>query len=122
MKKELVSIIVPVYNVEKYIVETMDCVRSQTYTEWELLLIEDCSKDNSAAVIEQYIEETKEQRIRLIRQETNMGAARSRNRGLAEATGRYIAYLDADDLWVPEIGTGACFHGGKRRGICLYRV
>ena len=102
MKKELVSIIVPVYNVEKYIVETMDCVRSQTYTEWELLLIEDCSKDNSAAVIEQYIEETKEQRIRLIRQETNMGAARSRNRGLAEATGRYIAYLDADDLWVPE--------------------
>lgn len=99
---KLVSIIVPVYNVEKYIVETMDCVRRQTYTDWELLLVEDGSPDASAAVIEAYIRETGDGRIRLIRQPANMGAAQARNRGLKEAQGRYIAYLDADDLWVPE--------------------
>lgn len=99
---ELVSIIVPVYNVEKYIEETMDCVRAQTYPEWELLLVEDGGSDRSAEVIAEYVERTRDERIRLIRQPSNMGAARARNRGLLEARGRYIAYLDADDLWVPE--------------------
>lgn len=102
MEQDLVSIIVPVYNVEKYIVETMDCVRKQTYPHWELLLVEDGSRDKSAAVIEEYIRQTGDERIKLIRQPENMGAARARNRGLEEAAGRYIAYLDADDLWVPE--------------------
>ncbi len=102
MKKELISIIVPVYNVEKFIVETMDCVRQQTYPHWELLLVEDGSRDNCVAVIEEYIKNTGDTRIRLIRQPSNMGAANARNRGLGEANGRYIAYLDADDLWVPE--------------------
>lgn len=99
---ELVSIVVPVYNVEKYIVETMDCVRAQTYSDWELLLVEDGGTDGSAALIEEYIQQTRDARIRLIRQPSNMGAARARNRGLKEARGRYIAYLDSDDLWVPE--------------------
>ena len=98
----LISIIVPVYNVEKYIVETMDCVRAQTYPHWELLLVEDGGSDASAAVIEQYVQQTGDERIRLIRQPYNMGAAKARNRGLAEAKGRYIAYLDADDLWMPQ--------------------
>ena len=98
----LVSIIVPVYNVEKYIVETMSCVRSQTYQEWELLLVEDGSSDGTVEVIANYVEQTKDARIKLLKQPTNMGAARARNRGLTEAQGRYIAYLDADDLWVPE--------------------
>lgn len=102
MEQDLVSIIVPVYNVEKYIVETMDCVRAQTFSHWELLLVEDGSTDNSVAVIEEYVSRTGDERIRLIRQPSNMGAARARNRGLSEAEGRYIAYLDADDLWVPE--------------------
>ena len=99
MEKELVSIIVPVYNVEKYIVETMNCVRNQTYQGWELLLVEDCGKDESVTIIEKYIKDTRDKRICLIRQPSNMGAARARNRGLKEAKGRYIAYLDADDLW-----------------------
>lgn len=99
---ELVSIIVPVYNGEKFIRETMDSVLAQTYSDWELLLIEDGSSDGSADVIEKYVAEKAETRIRLIRQPSNQGAARSRNRGLLEASGRYIAYLDADDLWAPE--------------------
>ncbi len=99
---ELVSIIVPVYNVERFIVETMDCVMAQTYTNWELLLVEDGSRDKTVAVIQEYIQSKNEQRIRLIILPENVGAARARNRGLQEAKGRYIAYLDADDLWVPE--------------------
>ncbi|MCM1303355.1 MAG: glycosyltransferase [Lachnospiraceae bacterium] len=98
----LVSIIVPVYNVERFIVETMECVLAQTYPDWELLLVDDCSEDSTAALIHQCMERTGDSRIRLIRQPSNMGAANARNRGLAEARGRYIAYLDADDLWVPE--------------------
>jgi len=99
---DLISIIVPVYNVEKYIRETMDCVLAQTYENWELLLVEDCGTDATAELIEAYMEEKKDGRIRLIRQPSNQGAARARNRGLAESRGRYIAYLDADDLWVPD--------------------
>ena len=96
-----VSIVVPVYNVENFIVETMDSVRSQTYSDWELLLVEDGSSDNSAGVIEEYRQRTGDERIRLIRQGKNQGAARARNRGVLEAGGRYIAYLDGDDLWMP---------------------
>ncbi|MCM1056216.1 MAG: glycosyltransferase [Firmicutes bacterium] len=102
MLDELISIIVPVYNVERFIEETMDCVTAQSYPRWELLLVEDGSSDGTVSVIEEYIRKKAENRIRLIRQPGNMGAARARNRGLQEAAGRYIAYLDADDLWVPE--------------------
>lgn len=100
--KSLVSIIVPVYNIEKYITETIDCVRQQTCRDWELLLVEDGSTDNTVEVILSYMERVQDERIRLIRQPSNVGAARTRNRGLEEAQGRYIAYLDADDLWSPE--------------------
>lgn len=98
---KLVSIIVPVYNVERFILETVESVVNQTYPYWELLLVEDGSSDGTAAAIEEYVGQRNEERIRLIRQPSNMGAARARNRGLQEARGRYIAYLDADDLWMP---------------------
>lgn len=101
-ENRLVSIIVPVYNVEKYIIETIQSVVAQTYQEWELLLVEDGSSDHTVARIEEYVTQTGDARICLIRQETNGGAARARNRGLQEAKGRYIAYLDADDLWETE--------------------
>lgn len=100
--KELISIIVPVYNAEKFIRETMDCVLAQTYPQWELLLVEDGSRDGSVDVIEKYIKEKDDTRVKLIYQPSNQGAAKARNRGVREAAGRYIAYLDADDLWPPE--------------------
>lgn len=102
MVDELVSVIVPVYNAEKYITEAMDSVAAQTGSQWELLLIEDGSSDGTAEIIEEYIRDHGEMRIRMYRQPQNMGAAQARNRGLREARGRYIAYLDADDLWMPE--------------------
>ena len=105
MNKEhdpVVSIVTPVYNVEKFIEETMDSVRAQSYEDWELLLVEDGSKDQTVSVILDYLERTGDGRIRMVRMEQNGGAARARNRGVLEARGRYVAYLDADDLWEPE--------------------
>lgn len=100
--KELVSIIVPVYHAEEYIAMTMDSVRKQTYEHWELLLVVDGETDPTVPVIEEYIRKTKESRIRLLLQDRNRGAALARNRGVKEAKGRYIAYLDADDLWMEQ--------------------
>ncbi len=99
---ETVSIIVPVYNAEKYILETVERVVAQTYTDWELLLVVDGCRDRSAQVLREYQEAKQESRLRIIVREENMGAARARNKGLQEAVGRYIAYVDADDLWRPE--------------------
>jgi len=79
----------------------MACVEAQTLGQWELLLVEDGSSDRTLEEITRFMEETGDDRIRLIRQPFNQGAARARNRGLQEAKGRYIAYLDADDLWTP---------------------
>lgn len=100
-EKNLVSIIVPVYNAEKYITETIASVQAQDYRDWELILVEDQSKDNTVAVVEQYLEEKSDDRVRLVRQPQNGGAARARNAGLKVAQGRYIAFLDADDKWEP---------------------
>lgn len=99
---DLVSIIVPVYNAEKFILQTVLSVEAQTYKNWELLLVADSCTDNTVQVLNEYLEQPGHERIRLILQEKNSGAAAARNRGLAEAKGRLIAYLDADDLWVPE--------------------
>lgn len=98
MNNGLVSIIVPVHNAEKFIEDTILSVKSQTYQDWELLLVDDGSGDKSAEQIEKYISN----KIRLISLSKGHGAAYARNAGLAEAKGRYIAFLDADDLWDPE--------------------
>ena len=88
---ETVSIIVPVYNAEKYIVETMEHVTAQTYRDWELLLVVDGCGDASAQVIREYQEARGDERLRLLVSQENIGAARARNKGLGEAVGRYIA-------------------------------
>ena len=87
-KTGLVSIIVPVYNAERFIAETIRYVQKQTYAEWELLLVDDCSTDQSREIICQQCVEDK--RIRLIVQDENGGAAKARNRGIEEACGQYL--------------------------------
>lgn len=96
----LVSIVVPVYNAGAYIEETIEMVCRQTYPHWELLLVDDCSTDDSRTKIEKYCQE--DERIRLIAKECNEGAALARNTGMEHASGRYIAFLDADDIWMSE--------------------
>lgn len=97
---KLVSIVVPVYNAGAYIEETMEMVCRQTYSYWELLLVDDCSTDDSKAKIEAWC--GKDDRIRLIAKTQNEGAAMARNMGMEHAEGRYIAFLDADDIWLPQ--------------------
>ncbi len=97
---ELVSVITPSYNSEKYIKNTIESVISQTYENWEMIIVDDCSSDSTCEIVESISKE--EPRVKLIRQEQNGGAAKARNRALDESKGRFIAYLDADDIWYPE--------------------
>lgn len=98
MKKDLISIIVPVYNSEKFIENTIESVINQTYDSWELILVNDCSTDKSEEIIKKYIND----KIKLINLERNSGAAVARNKGIEVANGKYIAFLDSDDVWKKE--------------------
>lgn len=95
--EELVSIIMPNYNCEKYISMTIDSVIEQKYTNWELLIVDDCSTDGSLSIIKDYVK--RDSRIKMFVNEKNSGAAFSRNVALENAKGKYIAFLDSDDLW-----------------------
>lgn len=96
----LVSIITPVYNSEKYIEGTIESVQAQTHTNWEHILVDDCSSDNSKAIIESYQEQ--DPRIKYYGLQENSGAGMARNKGIEFAKGKYIAFLDSDDVWYPE--------------------
>lgn len=98
--KPLVSIITPVYNAKKYIVETIESVIQQTYNNWEMLVIDDCSVDGTASILLEYT--TKNPRVKYIKTDKNSGVAVARNLGLSQALGKYIAFLDSDDCWMPE--------------------
>lgn len=92
---DLISIIMPSYNTGKFIAETINSVLAQTYTNWELIIVDDCSTDNTDEIVSSFTDE----RIRYLKNEKNSGAAVSRNRALAQAKGKWIAFLDSDDLW-----------------------
>lgn len=94
---DLVSIIMACYNSEKYIRDTVDSVLRQSYPTWELIIIDDNSKDNSVSIVNTYI--NKDTRIKLIEQKNNNGPAITRNLGIKEAKGRFITFLDSDDIW-----------------------
>ncbi len=96
---DLVSIIMPSYNTARYIGESIQSVLSQTYTEWELIIVDDCSTDNTDEVVKPFLVD---KRIRYLKNEKNSGAAVSRNYALREAKGKWIAFLDSDDLWHPQ--------------------
>lgn len=93
----LVSIIMPSYNTALYIEETIQSVLNQTYPNWELIIVDDCSTDNTDEVLEKI----KDHRIHYLKNEKNSGAAVSRNKALRESKGQWIAFLDSDDLWMP---------------------
>ena len=95
---DLVSIIMPSYNTANFISDTIRSVIEQTYEIWELIIVDDCSTDNSELVITSF----SDSRIRYLKNEKNSGAAVSRNRALRVAKGKWIAFLDSDDLWMPE--------------------
>lgn len=97
--QDLVSIITSTYNNEKYISATIEAIQSQTYPNWELLVTDDCSDDNSYGVVQSYIE--KDPRIKLFKLNKNSGAGIARNNSIQHAKGRFIAFCDADDRWYP---------------------
>lgn len=95
MNENLVSIIVPLYNKEEYIEETIKNIKEQSYSNWELIIIDDCSKDNSYSIAKKYTSE----KIYVIKNNKRQGVSKTRNKGLAKAKGRFICFQDADDLW-----------------------
>jgi teichuronic acid biosynthesis glycosyltransferase TuaG len=94
---DLVSVIMPAYNSEKYIRESIESVISQDYKNWELIIVDDCSKDDTKRIVKEYMK--KDTRIKLIPLKKNLGVANARNTAIRESRGKYIAFLDSDDLW-----------------------
>lgn len=100
MQEPLVSVIMPAYNVEKYISESIESVLAQSYQNWELLITDDRSTDNTQRIVEEYC--INDKRIKLFINKENGGAGAARNNSIKEANGRFIAFLDSDDQWLPE--------------------
>lgn len=99
MSKPLVSIITPTFNSNRFIGETINSVLNQTYTNWEMLITDDCSTDETFRLLEKYA--AKDNRIKVFKLNKNSGAAFARNNSLLNTTGRFIAFCDSDDLWYP---------------------
>lgn len=97
MYNSLVSIITCNYNSDKFILDTIKSVQAQTYKNWEMIIIDDCSSDNSISIIKDVIKE--DSRVKLIELEKNSGPAKARNEGISHANGKYITFLDSDDIW-----------------------
>ena len=97
MEENKVSIIIPVHNAEKFIGKTIESVLNQTYKNWEMLIFNDKSKDNSLKIIKKYSE--KDERIKVVDSKENVGVVAARNKLIEIATGEFIAFLDADDYW-----------------------
>ncbi len=96
----IVSVVMPAYNAEKTIKESVDSVLAQTFTDFELIITDDCSSDKTPAIYAGLV--ASDPRIRVLRNEANKGVAAARNKGVAEARGEWIAFLDSDDLWRPD--------------------
>ncbi len=100
ISEDLVSIIMPAYNCGDYIGIALDSVIAQTYQNWEVIVVDDCSTDNTAEIVKNYM--SKDPRIKYYRLDKNSGAAVARNKAIELARGKYIAFLDSDDVWFPE--------------------
>ncbi len=96
----LISVITPAYNAEKFISDTIDSIIKQTYTNWELLITDDCSTDETWELLQKYA--ANDERIKIFRLEKNSGPGITRNNSIKHSKGRFIAFCDSDDLWIPE--------------------
>ncbi len=97
---ELVSIITPAYKAARYIDKTITSVQQQTYPHWELIVTDDCSPDDTCQIVARYAKQ--DRRVKLVAQAVNQGPAMARNASLRQAQGRFIAFLDSDDWWLPK--------------------
>ncbi|MDU0349604.1 glycosyltransferase family 2 protein [Actinomyces sp. MRS3W] len=114
----LISVIVPAYNSERHIAQTLHSVQSQTVTDLEILVVDDASSDRTLTIAEQAA--AQDPRIHVFAQPVNAGVARARNRALAHARGRYIAYLDSDDQWLPhKLERQLAFMSARGVGACI---
>ena len=100
MIKGLVSVITPTYNCAKFIAETIESVQAQTYENWEMVIVDDCSTDDTKAIVDAYM--AKDSRIKYHCLEENSGAAVARTKAMELAEGEYMAFCDSDDLWMPD--------------------
>lgn len=117
MKNPLVSIITPTYNSQSFIVETIESVFAQTYANWELILVDDCSQDDTWKILEEY--KNKDSRVKILKLDKNYGAGVARNKGITIAEGDFMAFVDSDDIWVPQkLELQLNFMKEKRRLIC----
>lgn len=97
---DLVSIITPTYNASRFVRETINSVRAQSYSNWELIIVDDCSTDNTLEIVKEECES--DSRIKFHKLSKNSGSAKARNKAIKLAKGKYIAFLDSDDLWKPQ--------------------
>ena len=97
---ELISIVMPAYNAAQYIEQSIESVLKQSYTNWELIIVDDCSVDDTYKIVEKLC--LNEERIKLFRMNENSGVAMARNFAISMSRGKYIAFLDSDDLWLPD--------------------
>ena len=117
--RPLISIVTPVYNGERFLPECIESALNQTYQNWEMLIADYCSPDDTRLVIANWAQ--RDPRIRLISLPVNSGPAQARNAALAEAKGRWIAFLDSDDLWLPE-KLARSLEFAQRHGAALHHL
>lgn len=98
LKTPLVSFVVTSYNYEKYILRTLESIKNQSYANFEIIVVDDCSNDNSCQIVENFIADNQDLRITLIKQEINRGQLSAMQRGLKEAQGQFVSFIDSDDI------------------------
>lgn len=117
MREPLVSVIMPVYNSEKFLDESISSVIEQTYGNWELIIVDDASTDKSILLAQKYAQG--EDRIKVYKNDINLGVAATRNKAVSLAEGDWIAFLDSDDIWLPnKLQTQMSFCNGGKQKLC----
>lgn len=102
LKLPMISFVVTSYNYEKYILKTLESIKAQTYKNFEIIIVDDCSNDNSCKIIEDFISENQELKITLIKQSSNQGQMASMIKGLEIAQGQFVSFIDSDDILMPD--------------------